>query len=60
MVLELAQLKSKLPTIAVKLTAGVTTPKEARRILEELYGGREVAIISAMHKLEESGNRTRS
>ena len=58
--LELAQLKSKLLTKAMKLTAGVTTPEEARRILEELYGGREVAIISAMHKLEESGTPTSS
>ena len=51
-VVKLAQLKIKLPAEAERISIGVTNPKEAWTILEEWYGDRDIAIVSAMHKLE--------
>ena len=49
----MAQLSSKLPAEEAKwLTTGFKEPKEARRLLEERYRDRHIAILSTMHKLE--------
>ena len=52
-VLEMAQLRTKLPKEALALLIGLQCPEEAWKRLEELYGNRELAILSALKRLRE-------
>ena len=52
-VLEMAQLRTKLPKEALALLVGLQCPEEAWKRLEELYGNRELAILSALKRLRE-------
>ena len=52
-VLELAQLKTKLPREALYAISGLQCPEEAWKRLEELYGNRELSILSAIKNLRE-------
>ena len=52
-VLELAQLKLKLPREAMAAIAGLQCPEEAWKRLEELYGNRELSILSALKNLRD-------
>ena len=52
-VLEMAQLKLKLPKEALATIAGLRCPEEAWLRLEELYGNRELSILSALRSLRE-------
>ena len=50
-VLEMAQLRTKLPKEALATLIGLQCPEEAWKRLEELYGNRELAILSALKRL---------
>ena len=50
-VIELTQLRQKIPKDAVQTIAGLTSPEEAWKRLDEVYGNRESAILSAIRKL---------
>ena len=50
-VIELTQLRQKIPKDAVQTIAGLTSPSEAWKRLDEIYGNRESAILSAIRKL---------
>ena len=50
-VIELTQLRQKIPKDAVQTIAGLTSPGEAWKRLDEIYGNRESAILSAIRKL---------
>ena len=52
-VLEMAQLKLKLPKEALTAIAGLRCPDEAWARLEELYGDQEIAILAALKGLRE-------
>ena len=52
-VLEMAQLRTKLPKEALATLVGLQCPEEAWKRLEELYGNRELAILSALKRLRE-------
>ena len=52
-VLEMAQLKMKLPKEALTTIAGLQCPEEAWKRLEEMYGNRELSILSAIKNLRE-------
>ena len=52
-VLELAQLKMKLPREALYAISGLQCPEEAWKRLEELYGNRELSILSAIKNLRD-------
>ena len=52
-VLEMAQLRTKLPKEALTTLIGLQCPEEAWKRLEELYGNRELAILSALKRLRE-------
>ena len=52
-VLEMAQLKTKLPKDALTTIAGLQCPEEAWKRLEELYGNRELSILSALKALRD-------
>ena len=52
-VLEMAQLRTKLPKEALATLIGLQCPEEAWKRLEELYGNRELAILSALKRLRE-------
>ena len=52
-ILELAQMKLKLPREALAAIAGLRCPSEAWLRLEELYGNRELAIMSALKTLRD-------
>ena len=50
-VLELVQLRSMHTKAAKKLLTGAPEPAKARKLLDERYGEKQFAVISAMHKL---------
>ena len=50
--LELAQLAAKLPEEARLWIEGVAEPEEAWRRLGERYGNKDLAVLSAMYRLE--------
>ena len=52
-ILELAQLKLKLPREAMAAIAGLQCPEEAWKRLEEVYGNRELSILSALKNLRD-------
>ena len=52
-ILELAQLKMKLPREALATIAGLQCPELAWKRLEEMYGNRELSILSALKNLRE-------
>ena len=52
-ILEMAQLKLKLPREALTMIAGLQCPDAAWIKLEELYGHRELSIMSALKNLRE-------
>ena len=52
-VLEMAQLRTKLPKEALATLIGLQCLEEAWKRLEELYGNRELAILSALKRLRE-------
>ena len=52
-VLEMAQLRTKLPKEALATLIGLQCPEEAWKRLEELYGNRELAILSALKRLRD-------
>ena len=52
-VVEMAQLKTKLPREAMTTIAGLQCPEEAWKRLEEMYGNRELSILSAIKNLRE-------
>ena len=52
-VLELAQMKLKLPREALAAISGLRCPDEAWLRLEELYGNRELSIMSALKTLRD-------
>ena len=52
-VLEMAQLKMKLPKEALTALTGLRDPRKAWERLEEMYGNREIAIMSAIKSLRE-------
>ena len=52
-VLEMAQLKLKLPKEALTALTGLRDPGKAWDRLEEMYGNREIAIMSALKSLRE-------
>ena len=52
-ILELAQLKLKLPRDALATIAGLQCPELAWKRLEEMYGNRELSILSALKNLRE-------
>ena len=51
-VLKLAQLRANLPAQAQESIAGTTEPEEAWTLLDEQYGNRNIAIMSAIHRME--------
>ena len=52
MMLEMAQLSSKLPQeVKVQIT-GVQEPAEAWKLLEERYGDAQIAVLLAIQKLQ--------
>ena len=53
LILEMAQLRLKLPREAINLIAGLQSPTKAWKRLEELYGNRELSILSAIRNLRE-------
>ena len=63
-VLEMAQLRLKLPKDALATIAGLQCPELAWKRLEEQYGNRELSILSALKNLRElspaSRHRTKS
>ena len=52
-ILELAQLKMKLPKDALSTIAGLQCPELAWKRLEEMYGNCELSILSALKNLRE-------
>ena len=52
-VLEMAQLRLKLPKDALAAIIGLQCPEEAWKRLEELYGNRELSILSALKRIRE-------
>ena len=52
-ILEMAQLKMKLPREALTMIAGIQCPDAAWTKLEELYGNRELSIMSALKNLRD-------
>ena len=50
-VIELAQLRTKLPKDAVTAIVGLTTPDQAWMQLDELYGNKEMSVIMALKGL---------
>ena len=52
-VLEMAQLRFKLPNEALAAIAGLQCPEKAWKRLEEQYGNRELSILSALKNLRE-------
>ena len=52
-VVELAQMKLKLPREAITAIAGLQCPSEAWKRLEEVYGNRELSILSSLKRLRE-------
>ena len=52
-ILELAQLKMKLPRDALSTIAGLQCPELAWKRLEEMYGNRELSILSALKNIRE-------
>ena len=52
-VLEMAQLKMKLPKEALAALTGLRDPEMAWHRLEEMYGNREIAIMSALKTLRD-------
>ena len=52
-ILELAQMKLKLPREALAAISGLRCPSEAWLRLEELYGNRELSIMSALKTLRD-------
>ena len=50
-IIELTQLRQKLPKEAVAALAGLTNPADAWERLDELYGNREAGILSAVRQL---------
>ena len=52
-ILELAQLKMKLPRDALSTIAGLRCPELAWKRLEEMYGNRELSILSALKNIRE-------
>ena len=50
-VLEMAQLKTKLPREALYAISGLQCPEEAWKRLEELYGNQKLSILSAIKNL---------
>ena len=52
-VLEMAQLKIKLPKEALTSIAGLKCPEMAWARMEEVYGNREISIMSALKNLRE-------
>ena len=52
-VLEMAQLRLKLPREALTAITGLQEPEEAWKRLEELYGNRELQIMSAIKTLRD-------
>ena len=49
-VIELAQLRSKLPEDAKKLITGIKKPAEAWKLLDKRYGYRHMLILSVINK----------
>ena len=49
----MAQLKTKLPREALTAIAGLQDPETAWSQLEELYGNRELSILSALKRIRE-------
>ena len=52
-ILELAQMKLKLPREALASIAGIRCPELAWTHLEEVYGNRELLILAALKSLRE-------
>ena len=52
-ILEMAQLRLKLPKEALAAITGLQCPEEAWKRMEELYGNRELSILSALKSLRE-------
>ena len=52
-ILEMAQLKMKLPREALTMISGIQCPDAAWLKLEELYGNRELSIMSALKNLRD-------
>ena len=52
-ILEMAQMKLKLPKEALSAISGLQCPEEAWKRLEELYGNRELSILTAIKNLRE-------
>ena len=52
-ILEMAQLKTKLPKEALAAIAGLQCPELAWKRMEEVYGNRELAIMSTIKTLRE-------
>ena len=52
-ILEMAQLKTKLPREALTAIAGLQDPDVAWTRLEELYGNRELSVLSALKRIRE-------
>ena len=50
-VIELAQLRTKLPKEGVKAIIGQTDPGKAWERLDEIYGNMEMSVITAMRRL---------
>ena len=50
-IIEITQLKQKIPREAAAALAGLMVPTTAWRRLNELYGDRESAILTALRKL---------
>ena len=50
-IIELTQLRQKIPKEAVAALAGLTSPSIAWERLDELYGNREAGILSAVRQL---------
>ena len=52
-VLEMAQLKQKLPKEALAAIGGLQCPEVSWKRLEEVYGNREISIMSAIKNLRD-------
>ena len=52
-VLEMAQLRLKIPKEALAAITGLQCPEEAWKRLEELYGNRELSILAALKNLRD-------
>ena len=50
-VIELAQLRPKLPREAAAAIVGITSPEKVWERLDELYGNREMSVITALKRL---------